>query len=262
MRLHTISTFDWHNLHDLRQNMAFAIAGSPWVMNNALILVAEDDAEIARILVAYLDREGFRTVQAGDGELALLHHQMLRPDLVLLDVNMPRRDGWDVLAELRRRGHTPVIMVTARAEDLDKLLGLRMGADDYVVKPFNPMEVVARVKSVLRRVQGSGSEGAAVLRCEAITVDPDAVCAWVERGEARTALDVTLTEFRLLAHMIRSPGRVFSRAELLDACLPDGDALERTVDSHVSKLRRKLELAGQTGLCVGVRGVGYRFSAA
>lgn len=230
-------------------------------MDNALILVAEDDAEIAQILMAYLDREGFRTVHAGDGEAALMHHQALRPDLLVLDINMPRKDGLEVLAEVRRQGATPVIMATARAEDLDKLLGLRMGADDYVIKPFNPMEVVARVKAVLRRARGSAM-AAERLRWGPIALDPDAFAVHIGQGSAAVPLEVTLTEFRLLAHMIRMPARVYTRAELVDACLPAGDALERTVDSHVSKLRRKLELAGAPGLCVGVRGVGYRLSGA
>lgn len=230
-------------------------------MDNDLILVAEDDAEIAQILLAYLDREGFRSVHAADGELALAHHQLLRPDLVLLDINMPKKDGLEVLAELRRRGSTPVIMATARAEDLDKLLGLRMGADDYIVKPFNPMEVVARVKAVLRRARGA-TTGTGPVRWGPIEIDPDGHAIAIRSGAQALPLDVTLTEYRLLAHMIRQPNRVYSRTELVDACLPGGDALERTVDSHVSKLRRKLEQAGVPGLCVGVRGVGYRLSGA
>lgn len=229
-------------------------------MDNALVLIAEDDAEIAQILMAYLDREGFRTVHASDGVLALAQYQLLRPDLLLLDINMPKKDGLEVLAEVRRQGATPVIMATARAEDLDKLLGLRLGADDYVVKPFNPMEVVARVKAVLRRAHGTARSER--LRWGAIVIDPDAYAVTIQLGDDLVPLDVTLTEFRLLAHMIRMPNRVYSRAELVDACLPDGDALERTVDSHVSKLRRKLESAGAPGLCMGVRGVGYRLSGA
>lgn len=230
-------------------------------MDNALILIAEDDAEIAQILTAYLDRDGYRTIGASDGEIALMHHRSLRPDLVLLDVQMPKRDGFEVLAESRRRGATPVIMATARAEDLDKLSALRLGADDYVIKPFNPLEVVARVKAVLRRANGGASADASI-RCGPIEIDPTGYAARVEAGGVSTPLDLTLTEFRLLQHMARSPGRVFSRAELLDACLPDGEALERTVDSHVSKLRRKLEIAGAPGLCEGVRGVGYRLGSA
>lgn len=228
-------------------------------MDNALILVAEDEPEIAAILTSYLERDGFRTVTAADGEVALMHHQMLRPDLVLLDVQMPRRDGFAVLAEIRQRGNTPVIMATARAEDLDKLSALRIGADDYVVKPFNPMEVVARVKAVLRRAHGLADQS--LIRFGAIEIDTNAYQASVNSHGGPVVMELTLTEYRLLAHMARSPRRVFSRGELVDACLPEGDAMERTVDSHVSNLRRKLDAAGAPGLCAVVRGVGYRLTA-
>lgn len=227
-------------------------------VDNALILIAEDEPQIAEILDAYLGREGFRTVRAEDGQLALTLHRMLSPDLVLLDVQMPKADGFEVLAELRRRGATPVIMATARAEDLDKLSALRLGADDYVVKPFNPLEVVARVKAVLKRTHAAAGER--LLRWGPLTID---LAAYVARvGEAGQALDLTLTEFRLLTHLARAPTRVFSRAELLDACMAESDALERTVDSHVSNLRRKLGQAGAGGLCINVRGVGYRLATA
>jgi two-component system, OmpR family, response regulator AdeR len=229
-------------------------------MNNALILVAEDEPEIATILTSYLERDNFRTITASDGETALMHHQMLKPDLVLLDVQMPKRDGFSVLAEIRKRGNTPVIMATARAEDLDKLSALHVGADDYVVKPFNPMEVVARVKAVLRRSLGSMGE-AAIMRVGAIEIDTVCYMVDVIQGTANRRLDLTLTEYRILEHIAHAPRRVFSRAELVDACMPESDALERTVDSHVSNLRRKLAEAGATGYCAVVRGVGYRLIA-
>lgn len=229
-------------------------------MDNALILVAEDEPEISSILVSYLERDGFRTVTAGDGETALMHHQLLKPDLMLLDVQMPKRDGFAVLAEVRRRGNTPVIMATARAEDLDKLSALHVGADDYVVKPFNPMEVVARVKAVLRRANGTMGDPT-VIRVGAIEIDTICYMIHVAGVAGETRLDLTLTEYRILEHMARAPRRVFSRAELVDACMPESDALERTVDSHVSNLRRKLELAGAAGYCPVVRGVGYRLLA-
>lgn len=224
----------------------------------ALVLIAEDDDEISAILDAYLVREGFRTVQARDGRTALDLHLALKPDLVLLDVTMPRLDGWAVLAELRRRGNTPAIMITALDKDIDRLQGLRIGADDYVVKPFNPVEVVARAKAVLRR---SGLAAAAgVLRVGDLAVDLDAYRASFGAADEATPLALTLTEFRILAHMARSPAKVFTRSELVDACLPGSEALDRTVDSHVSKLRRKLEQAGAIGLLPGVRGIGYRLS--
>lgn len=233
--------------------------GGAEALDNALILIVEDDAEIGEILDAYLVRAGYRTVRAGDGDTALLHHRMLRPDLILLDVKLPRKDGHAVLAEIRATSNVPVIMATALGEDLEKLMALRVGADDYVVKPFNPLEVVARVQAVLRRTAGRDTAPSR-LRLDALEIDLEAhaVRRLAPEGET-TVIPVTLTEFRILAHMARQPQRVFTRADLLDACLPgEGDAMERTVDSHVSKLRRKLELAGETGYLDGVRGVGYR----
>lgn len=234
------------------------------VEEQALVLVAEDDPDIADILTAYLERAGTRVVRAEDGRRALDLHLSLNPDLLLLDVQMPRLDGWQVLAEVRHRGDTPVIMLTALDQDIDKLMGLRIGADDYVVKPFNPAEVVARVKAVLRRTSGEGwAASRRVLRFGALTVDLEGHQALVEGGDKREkALDLTLTEFRLLAHLARTPKRVFSRGELLEACLPEGEALERTVDSHLSKLRKKLEAQGVMGVPANVRGVGYRLGGA
>lgn len=225
-------------------------------MNNALILIVEDEPEIAEIMETYFAREGFRVVTAGDGVVGLSHHQRLRPDLVVLDIKLPRQDGYEVLAAIRRVADTPVIMVTALAEDLDKLQALRIGADDYVVKPFNPLEIVARAKAILRRSMGRSADH--VLRVGPLTVDPQAHRALVEVDEKAVRLDLTRTEFRILAHMAASPNRVFERSELVDACLPEGEALDRTVDSHVSNLRRKLAAAGAQNLLTGVRGVGYR----
>lgn len=228
-------------------------------MMNALILIIEDEPEIAEILESYFAREGFRVICAGDGPLGLAHHQRLRPDLVVLDIKLPGLDGYEVLAAIRRRGETPVIMVTALAEDLDKLQALRIGADDYVVKPFNPLEVVARARAVLRRTLGRAPE--TLLRLGPLSVDPQAIRAVVETAAGQVTLDLTPTEFRILAHMAAAPGRAFARADLVDACLPEGEALDRTVDSHVSNLRRKLSAAGAEGLLTGVRGIGYRLEA-
>lgn len=228
-------------------------------MADALILIVEDEPEIAEILETYFVREGFRVICARDGTTGLAHHQTLRPDLVVLDIKLPGQDGYEVLAALRRRGDTPVIMVTALAEDLDKLQALRIGADDYVVKPFNPLEVVARARAVLRRTLGRRPDQ--LLRLGPLTVDPGAHRATIEGGTRPTVLDLTPTEFRILAHMAQSPGRAFTRADLVDACLPEAAALDRTVDSHVSNLRRKLAAAGAVGMLESVRGIGYRLDA-
>lgn len=227
-------------------------------MSNALVLIAEDEPQIATILQAYLDREGFRTVRAEDGRVAIDLHGSLRPDIVLLDVRLPGVDGYEVLGAIRRQSSTPVIMVTALGEDLDKLQGLRLGADDYVVKPFNPQEVVARVKAVLRRTQGQIDAGA--LRVGPISVNVTAHIAAVRSPAGEVVLDLTLTEFRVLSHMMRAPTRAFTRAELIDACTPDSDALERTIDTHVSNLRRKLSAAGADGYPESIRGIGYRLA--
>ena len=228
-------------------------------ITNPLVLIAEDEADIADIIAAYLEQEGMRTVRAADGRTALDLHGLLKPDLVMLDVMMPRLDGWQVLAELRRRGDTPVIMLTALDQDLDKLQALRIGADDYVVKPFNAVEVAARARAVLRR---AGTANSRVLRVGPLEVDVEGHLASVLADGEPVQLTLTLTEFRILAHMARAPMRVFSRGDLIDACLPGGDALERTVDSHLSKLRRKLEEAGAPGFFNNVRSVGYRLAAA
>lgn len=230
----------------------------PTAVLQALVLIAEDEPEIAEILQAYLERAGLRTVHAADGRSALNLHLSLKPDLVLLDVQMPKMDGWKVLSEIRHRGETPVIMLTAMDQDIDKLMGLRFGADDYVVKPFNPAEVVARTQAVLRRSMADPAHLARLLRVPPFEIDLDQHEATVRVGDAVHRLSLTLTEFKLLTHLARAPKRVSTRAELLAACLPEGDSQERTVDSHISKLRKKLEDLGVQGIPVGIRGVGYR----
>lgn len=226
----------------------------------ALVLIAEDEPEIADILAAYLKRSGFRTAHASDGQHALELHHTLKPDLVLLDVLMPKLDGWRVLAEIRHRGTTPVIMLTAQDQDLDKLMGLRIGADDYIVKPFNPAEVVARTQAVLRRSVDHGyAAGHSVLRVDNFEIDIDNHEVTVHTGTQQHVLALTVTEFRLLAQLAKAPRRVFSRAELLALCSPESESLERTVDSHISKLRRKIEDLGLPGIPASIRGVGYRF---
>jgi two-component system response regulator AdeR len=211
------------------------------MLDKGLILIVEDEPSIAAILEAYLVRDGFRTVCAADGEIALRHNTMLMPDLVLLDARMPRMDGFEVLARLRRDSTIPVIMVSALAEDIDRLSGLRLGADDYIVKPFNPQEVVARVNAVLRRTRNNSA--ASTIRFENILIDFDAHAAFTDTDDERKLLPLTLSEFRILAYMIRRPTHAFQRDDLLDACLPQSDALVRTIDTHIA-----------------VRGIGYRLA--
>lgn len=228
---------------------------------NPLILIVEDDPEIAEILSAYLQHGGMRVEHAPDGRRALEKHLMLKPDLMLLDVQLPGIDGWQVLSQVRSRGRTPVIMVTAMDQDIDKLIGLRMGADDYVVKPFNPAEVLARVAAVLRRTVSAGAseDGGQLLRVGPIEIDIECHVATTETSTGRAQLELTPTEFKLLHQMMTAPSRVFTRDRLLATCLPEGESLERTVDSHISKLRRKLEERGVHGVPVAVRGIGYKF---
>lgn len=229
-------------------------------MKNCLALVVEDEPHIASVLTAYLERDSLRAHTAHDGTQALQLFRQLRPDIVLLDVSLPGMDGLDVLRAIRDEGQTPVIMVTAMADDLDKLLALRLGADDYVSKPFNPLEVMARIRAVLRRSQGPATATRdAPIRVGQIEIDPRAHSAVVyDAGGRPVPLSLTLTEFRLLSCLAAQPRRCFSRSYLIDSCLPESDALERVIDSHLSKLRRKLQLAGQEGLIETVRGIGYR----
>lgn len=225
---------------------------------SALILIVEDEPQLAEILEAYARQEGYRTERAGDGLSALSAFRAASPDLILLDIMLPGRSGLEVLKTVRADGSTPVILVTARAEETDQIVGLELGADDYVVKPFRPREVMARVKAVLRRASAALDDAEKPLRVGPLEVDPRAVIARVN-GQVLT---LTPAEFRLLSHLAESPGRAFSREELLCAALPDSEALERVVDAHLAGVRRKLDAAGAAGLLRTVRGVGYRLEAA
>ena len=220
-----------------------------------LVLVVEDEPQIAEILEGYLRSSGYRTERAGNGQTALNLFRATHPDLILLDVMLPELGGLEVLKTVRQESTVPVIMLTARTEELDKLLALELGADDYVTKPFRPREVVARVKAVLRRTQPPGGQSAP-LRLGALELDP--LRASVQVGD--DALKLTATEFRLLHHLASAPGRIFSRAELLEAALPESDALERVIDVHLRNLRKKLEAVGAAEMLGTVRGMGYRLS--
>lgn len=226
-------------------------------MIGPLVLIVEDEHDIASVVSRYFERESFRTVVASEGDTALQHLQMLKPDIVVLDVKLPKRDGFEILGAIRQRCDTPVIMATALKDDLDKLSAFRMGVDDYVAKPYNPMELVARAKSILKRGKSTAGN---ILRYGVLEVDLDSHSACVVGGEGNARLDLTLTEFRLLSVLMGSPTRAFSRAHLLDTCFADSNAVERTVDSHVSNLRRKLLSVGVEDYCTTVRGVGYRLA--
>lgn len=245
-----------HPFMKMRDGVVMELSTTDTLNRVALVLVVEDEPEIGEILEGYLRRDGFHTERAADGHQALNLLRAAQPDLVLLDIQLPEMDGLEVLRRIRSNGNTPVILVTARTEDLDKLLGLELGADDYVTKPFSPREVVARVKAVLRRATPTQATKP-IVRVGPLEIDSEKVVARL--GSER--LELTPTEFRLLETLARAPGKAFSRAELLGAALPDSDALERVVDVHLKNLRKKLELAGEAELLETVRGVGYRLWA-
>ena len=227
------------------------------------ILVVEDDALSASTLEAYLRRDGFEVAIAEDGLRGVEMHARWKPDLVLLDVMLPKLSGTEVLSAIRRLGDTPVIMVTAIGDEPDKLGALRYGADDYIVKPYNPKEVVARVVAVLRRTDSSRLISKDQLRDGALLVDLQTFTAHVEGLEqGSVVLDLTPTEFNILATLLRAPFKAFTRGELLEACLPESGALDRVIDAHIHNLRRKLEANGIANVLVTVRAVGYRFRGA
>ncbi|MCE0491889.1 response regulator transcription factor [Pantoea sp. Mb-10] len=230
-------------------------------MQHKRILIIEDDADAAEVLEAYLRRENYDVKLASDGLSGLAQAERWQPDLILLDVMLPALNGTEVLAKLRRSSDVPVIMVTAMGDTPDRIGALRYGADDYVVKPYHPGEVVARVQAVLRRsALAAVSQPDEVLRWQTLAVDTAAMMVTVTtpQGDLQR-IDVTPTEFSLLVALMRAPVRALSRQTLLEQCLPESDALERVVDTHIYNLRRKLEAAGITDVLINVRGIGYRF---
>jgi DNA-binding response OmpR family regulator len=196
----------------------------------------------------------------GDGETALASARRSTPDLVVLDLGLPDRDGLDVARALRRTSGVPIVMLTARGDEIDRVVGLELGADDYVVKPFSPKELVARVRAVLRRTQAARAGGPEVLRVADVEVDVPRMRVTV----AGRPVELTATEFQLLATLAREPGRVFTRGQLLDAVHGVAfESYERAVDAHVKNLRRKLEpVPGRPRYLLTVHGVGYRFADA
>lgn len=225
------------------------------------ILVVDDDKQIARLIRSYLEQAGYQVMVAYDGETALHALRREAPDLVVLDLMLPDRDGWDVTRTVRSDpalAATPIIMVTARVEDTDKIVGLELGADDYVSKPFNPRELVSRVRAVLRRTGGQPAVVSPVLSAGALRLDPD-------RHEARLdgqPLDLTPTEFDLLRTLMASSGHAFTRGELIEQALGyTYEGLDRSLDSHVKNLRRKIEPDPANPVFIQtVFGVGYRFA--
>jgi DNA-binding response OmpR family regulator len=224
------------------------------------ILIVEDDRKTASLVALYLEREGYRTVVAYDGESALRLASDRKPIFVVLDLMLPRLDGWDVCRRLRKTSDVPILILTARDEEIDRVAGLTLGADDYVVKPFSPRELVARVKAILRRTQGRpAAEVAPVLRHSGLVMDTEKQKVTL-RGER---IELTHHEFKLLHALMAAPGKVFSRDELLACLYPNRESLviDRVVDVHIGKIRQKLENDPMhPAFILTVRGSGYRFA--
>lgn len=226
---------------------------------NISILVIEDDPNTANLVALYLEREGFEALKAGDGETGLAMARKHLPALVILDLMLPRIDGWEVCRRLRNISDIPVIMLTARGEEIDRVSGLTLGADDYVVKPFSPRELVARVRAVLRRTRAQRRKPQTILKHGGILLDLDRRRLHVNG----TAVDLTPHEYALLEALMAAPGRTFTRDELLDRLYPRGEAvvIERVVDVHIGKLRQKIESDPATPQYIlTARGIGYRFT--
>jgi DNA-binding response OmpR family regulator len=222
------------------------------------ILIVDDEPKITQLVRDYLERSGFGVVTARDGREAVMRARTDRPDLIVLDLGLPALDGLDVTRQLRRDSQVPIIMLTARDAEADRVAGLELGADDYVTKPFSPRELVARVRAVLRRQ--AGEVGGEVLRAGDLELDVPKMRAEV----SGKAIDLTTTEFQLLAALGRQPGRIFTRGQLLDAIHGVAfESYERAIDAHVKNIRRKLEPdPRRPRYLLTVYGVGYRLADA
>lgn len=221
------------------------------------VLIVEDDRNTAALVAAYLEREGFSTVLVHDGGQALQAADECNPVFVILDVMLPNLDGWAICRALRNSSDVPVLMLTAREEEHDRIAGLAMGADDYVVKPFSPRELLERVKAILRRSRPLSPAALPALSCAGIELDPE------KHRVNRDGRPVTLTswEFRLLHALMSAPGKVFSREELLNRCYRNHEAvIERVIDVHIGKLRQKIEDdPSRPRFILTLRGHGYSF---
>ncbi len=221
------------------------------------ILVVDDELEIVKVVRAYLEQGGFRVLTANDGQQALATFRHDRPDLLLLDLNLPSLDGLDVCRSIRRESDVPIIMLTARVEETDRLIGLEIGADDYIVKPFSPREVVARVRAVLRR-SSSTPEPSSLISIGELKIDLNKHEVWLQDR----SIDLTPSEFNILHAMASQPGRAFSRMDLLDAAQGEAyEGYERTIDVHIKNLRQKLgDEPRNPSYIQTVYGIGYKFS--
>ncbi len=223
------------------------------------ILVVDDEPKIVQLARDYLEQAGFRVVAAHNGKTALAAAHAEKPDLVVLDLGLPELDGLDVTRALRKGSNVPIIMLTARSEETDKLIGLELGADDYMTKPFSPRELVARVRAVFRRMEASREPEAEIVRAADLTLDVPRLRV---SAAGRAIEELTPTEFELLAAMARHPGRVFTRAQLLNVLHGVAfESYERAIDAHIKNIRRKIEpRPGEPRYVLTVYGVGYKFA--
>lgn len=223
------------------------------------ILVVDDEPKIVQLLRDYLERAGFRVLTAPNGKTALALTHSEKPDLIILDLGLPEMDGLDVTRTLRKDSNVPVIILTARSEETDKLIGLELGADDYITKPFSPKEVVARVRVLFRRMENYSETNIEILHAADLTLDMPRMRVM---AEGRNIEEFTPTEFELLAAMARHPGRVFTRNQLLETVHGVAfESYERAIDAHIKNIRRKIEVgAGEQRYILTVYGVGYKFA--
>lgn len=218
-----------------------------------LVLVVEDEPKLSRVVSNYLERDGYLSQVASDCALATQYIHSLKPDLIILDIMLPDGSGLDILKKLRINSDVPVILLTAKSEEVDKIMGLEFGADDYVSKPFSVRELMARVKTNLRRLSHTVVDKR--VSVGNLELDQDAMLAYIS-GER---IDLTTTEYLLLDCLATTPNKVYSRSELFEKAMPDSDALERVLNSHFRNIRKKLE--GADVIIESVRGVGYRLRA-
>ena len=223
------------------------------------ILVVDDEPKITQLVQDYLERAGFAVRVAHDGKLALSLARTEKPDLLVLDLGLPGMDGLDVTRELRKTSEAPIIMLTARSEESDKLVGLELGADDYLTKPFSPKELVARVRVIFRRMEHAAGAPSEVLHAADLTLDLPRMRVSAPDRELE---ELTPTEFSLLAALARQPGRVFTRAQLLDVLHGVAfESYERAIDAHIKNIRRKIEpQPSEPRYILTVYGVGYKFA--
>jgi two-component system alkaline phosphatase synthesis response regulator PhoP len=227
--------------------------------NVKTVLVVEDEVNIARLVRDYLRQAGFDVLEASDGPGALHLARAERPDMIVLDLGLPGMDGYDVTRELRASSSVPIIMLTARSEESDRVVGLELGADDYIVKPFSPRELVARIRAVLRRADATVG-GAEIVRTGTLIIDIPKMTVSVDGAD----VELTSSEFDILVALARQPGRVYTRAQLLDAIHGVSfESYERSVDAHIKNIRRKVEADPKhPALVLTVYGVGYKFADA